>query len=155
MEVMPKILTYIDDSPDDLFLFQSACRLARVSLQPLLIEGGAEALLYFERRGEYADKTKFPDADMVLLDLKMPKIDGFEILQRLCSNGHLPHCPIALLSSSNLPEDIQRARELGATWYFVKPSDMHRLMDLILLLDDCLADPSTCETGAGRLSKFS
>ena len=151
---MPKIVAYVDDSRDDLFLFQSACNMARVKLQPLLIEGGIEAMHFLAREGQYADKKKFPDPTLVLLDLKMPAVDGFDVLRQLRADPKYGNRPVALLSSSYLPEDIQRAKELGATWYFVKPTDIHGLMDFVLLLDDCLIDPKGCTGGIGRVSKF-
>ena len=151
---MSRILAYIDDSPDDLFLFRSACKLAGIEWEPLLIEGGSEAIGYLDRRGKYSDRAKFPDAQMVLLDVKMPGIDGFDVLRHLRSNPSHANRPVGLLTSSNLPVDIENARALGATWYFLKPPDMHHLIEFVKLIDECLCDPKTCEDGAIRLSKL-
>jgi hypothetical protein len=75
---MTKILAYVDDSADDRFFFQSACKLANVRFQTVLIEGGSEAILCLDRSGQYADRELFPEPDMVLLDLKR---NGGSIIQ--------------------------------------------------------------------------
>jgi CheY-like chemotaxis protein len=152
---MRKVLAYVDDSPDDLFLFRAACKLAEVRLNLVMIEGGAEAIRYLDRTDQYADRTQFPEPDIVLLDLKMPGVDGFAVLRHLRSDPARAECPVGLLTSSNWPGDIEQAREIGATWYFLKPPDMARLIEFVTVLDECLHDATACPKVETRLSEFS
>jgi two-component system response regulator len=150
-----KVLVYVDDSPDDLFLFRSACKLAKARFQLVEIRGGLEAMLYLNRGGRYADREQFPDPDILLLDLKMPDIDGFALLRHVRANSAQTKFPVGLLTSSSWPADIQQARDLGATWYFSKPPDMARLIEFVGVLDECLSNPEVCPDVETRLSKFS
>ncbi|HKX62758.1 MAG TPA: response regulator [Verrucomicrobiae bacterium] len=152
---MSKVLVYVDDSPDDLFLFQSACKLAEVRLDLVMIEGGAEAIRYLDGTDRYADRTQFPEPDIVLLDLKMPGVDGFAVLRHLRSDPARAEWPVGLLTSSDWPGDIEQAWEMGATWYFLKPPDMARLIEFVTVLDECLHDATACLRVETRLSKFS
>ena len=148
---MPKVITYVDDSPDDLFLFEVACKMGEVGLKALKIEGGVEAMAYLERAGKYSEVARFPEPDLLLLDLKMPRIDGFDVLHRIRTDPQRVKLPVALMTSSCLPNDIERAKELGATWYFVKPTGLDGLIDFVQLLEKCLSHPEQCKTGADQL----
>jgi DNA-binding response OmpR family regulator len=78
----------------------------------------------------YADRARFPVPALVLLDLKMPKVDGFDVLAWLRTRPELESLPVVVLSSSSREDDIQRARTLGAADYRVKPADFDELMIL-------------------------
>src|SRR5687768_6327114 len=121
---MSKVLVYVDDAKDDLFLFAAACRLAHMRSRLIPIHGGLEAIRYLDRSDNYADRDQFPDPDIILVDVKMPEVDGFEILQHLRSDPARVVWPVGLLTSSDWPNDVEQARRLGATWYFRKPPDM-------------------------------
>ena len=109
----------VDDSDDDVFLFKRALT-AHPRLQ-LIWHGqdGNEAIEYLNGSGKFADRDQYPWPDVVVLDLKMPGVDGFQVLQWMQGKANMP---VALvLSSSDLPEDKQRAAQLGATMYTTKP----------------------------------
>jgi CheY-like chemotaxis protein len=151
---MSKVLLYVDNSEDDLFLFSAACKMACVRFHVIQLNGGPKAILYLDRRDIYADRDRFPDPDITLLDLKMPEVDGFAVLQHLRSNPARAAWPVALFTSSDWPGDIEQARKLGATWYFHKPPDMKHLVKLAAILDECMEQsPAACEA-ASCLSIF-
>ena len=152
---MPNVLLYVDDSADNLFRFQSACKLVRARCQLVLLSGGQQAIHYLDRREPYADRALFPDPSIVLLDVKMPDVDGFAVLQHLRSDPARMAWPVGLFTSSDWPADIEYARKLGATWYFHKPPDMTQLVEFIATLEECMENfPAGCDAAA-RLSILS
>lgn len=155
VKIISKVLLYVDDSEDDLFLFQAACKLAHARCQLILLSGGEQAVLYLDRSGPYADRNHFPDADIVLLDVKMPDVDGFAVLRHLRSDSARAAGPVGLFTSSDSPGDIERARKLGATWYFRKPPDMKYLVELVAILDQCMERSPAAWEAAARLSILS
>lgn len=109
----------VDDSDDDVFLFERT--LARHPRLQLIWRGhdGTQAIEYLNGTGKFADRDQYPWPDVVVLDLKMPGVDGFQVLQWMQGKANMP---VALvLSSSDLPEDKLRAAQLGATMYTTKP----------------------------------
>ena len=98
-------------------------RRGPASIHLVAVEDGSKAILYLEGKGVYADRDTYPIPDMILLDLKMPRINGFEFLEWLRSKGPEDHriIPVVVMSSSGLKEDIDRAYRLGANSYLVKP----------------------------------
>jgi DNA-binding response OmpR family regulator len=109
----------VDDSDDDVFLFQRA--LARHPLLQLIWRGqdGQQAIDYLNGTGRFADRDQYPWPDVLILDLKMPGVDGFQVLQWMQGKANMP--VVLVLSSSDLPEDKLRAAQLGATMYQTKP----------------------------------
>src|SRR5688572_30942308 len=107
-----------DDSEDDQMLFKLALRkvagLRLVGIAP----DGDKAIAYLEGRGEFADRKKFAYPDLLFLDLKMPRVNGFEVLNWLQSKKQRPF--IAVFSGSELETDVKRAFQLGADLYKVK-----------------------------------
>jgi CheY-like chemotaxis protein len=92
---------------------------------------GDEAIQYLSRTGQYADSGEYPFPSLVLLDLKMPKVTGFEVLQWKRTQPHLESLPVVIWSSSGLAEDKKRAERLGALSYFVKPMETEGFLELI------------------------
>ena len=92
---------------------------------------GEEAINYLSGIGEFADREKHPFPKMVLLDLKMPKVNGFEVLEWKQKQPHLAALPVVVWSSSDLPIDKERAATLGASDYIVKPMFGHGLVEAI------------------------
>lgn len=112
----------VDDSQDDLTLLQMAFRKTGNTLPLRLAEGGEEALAYLEGKGKYSDRQAYPMPTLILLDLKMPKVNGFDVLKRIAEMDLTPAPFVVVMSSSSLPRDIERAHELGAFAYHTKPS---------------------------------
>lgn len=116
----PKTLLLVEDSEADiLFLKRAAAEIADMpSLQT--VTDGAEALNYLTAKGRFTDRTAYPFPDLMLLDLKLPKKSGLEVLEWMKEHQLLAPRVIVLTSSSE-PEDIRRSYELGAVAYIEKP----------------------------------
>src|SRR5437867_9310358 len=110
-----------DDDPNDVLLIQRAFQKAGLPHILKVVSDGSDAIDYLSGRGEYSDREKFPLPFLVLLDLKMPGTDGFEVLQWVRSDHDAKRLLVVVLSSSDLQEDVDRAYELGANSYLVKP----------------------------------
>ena len=113
-------LLVVDDDADDNRLTLAALEAAGIGTQIRVLSDGAEALDYLCRRGAFADIPSGQPA-LVLLDLKMPKVDGFEVLEAVKRDPAMHNIPIVVLTTSNHESDIERAYSLGANGYMVKP----------------------------------
>jgi CheY-like chemotaxis protein len=133
-----KTVLYIDDSADDLFLFHKACQAAGVSFRLKLADGADVAREYLTGLGEYADRGANPLPDFVLLDIKMPEMDGFEVLKWIRSNPKTTEMLVALYSSSTVDKDVLRGFLTGTTYYIPKSQGMNSLRELAVGLDECL-----------------
>ena len=99
---------------------------------PLFVaRDGQEVLDYLAGEGPYSDRTRYPFPSLLLLDIKMPRLNGFDVLSWLQERPEFNQLPIVVLTTSNLDEDIKRAKELGADEYRVKPSGMKDLVELL------------------------
>lgn len=124
----------VEDDPDDIFLFQRALRHAPIRCSVASVMNGEQAMQYLLGEGEYGDRTRFPDPDLILLDLKLPRKDGFEVLQWIKKDLRLKLIPVVVFSSSSQLSDIYRAYELGANSYIVKTSDFDKMEDQVKVL---------------------
>ena len=138
-----KTVLYIDDSPDDLFLFSKACESAGVSFALRMADGADVACEYFKGVGEYADRAVNPLPDFVLLDIKMPEMDGFEVLKWIRTHPQVSQTMVALYSSSAVEKDVLRGYLTGTTYYIPKSQGMKRLQELAVGLDECLKSDGT------------
>ena len=147
-----KTVLYVDDNRDDLFLLQSACRIASVSFRLELAPGGVEAIDYLNGSGSFADRVGHPLPDFILLDLKMPLKDGFQVLQWIRRHAATRDIAVALYSSSVVSEDVLKGYLHGSTYFIPKFSELSRLIEFIQVLDKCLSsEPASCE----RLAELS
>ena len=121
MKIIRPILL-AEDSPADAEMAIDALREANLANPVVHVEDGVEAMDYLLRRGAYADR---PDVDpaVLLLDIKMPRMDGLEVLQRIRGNERLRRLPVVILSSSSEESDLIRSWDLGVNAYVVKPVD--------------------------------
>ena len=135
---MMKTVLYIDDSADDLFLFQRACKMAEVSFHLELAEGSGPGRQYLAGGGEFADRRVHPLPDFILLDIKMPEADGFDVLKWIRAHPRVSQTMVALYSSSTVDKDVLRGYLTGTTYYIPKPHGIDMLAELALGLDECL-----------------
>jgi CheY-like chemotaxis protein len=100
------------------------------------VRDGAEAIAYLNGEGIYADRKRYPLPCLIITDLKMPGVDGFGLLKQLRDHPRLAHVPKLILSASGMEIDRKRAQELGTCGYFVKPSGLDELVDVVKHMDD-------------------
>jgi CheY-like chemotaxis protein len=101
-----------------------------------IVQDGEEAIEYLLGLGKYADRIKFPCPSLIILDLKMPRKTGLEVLQWLQMHSELQIVPTIVLTASMIPEDIKEAYHLGANTYFVKPSSFANLVAMLKVVHD-------------------
>src|SRR5512140_3199044 len=110
----------VEDNPDDAEFTLRALRKANVAVRLAHAEDGVQALEFMFASGRWSDRPSAPPR-VVLLDLKLPRIDGREVLRRIKSDARTRAVPVVVLTSSREPSDVQRSYELGANSYVVKP----------------------------------
>jgi len=121
----------VDDSDDDLFLMRTGFKKVEFRAPVQEVRNGEEAIRYLAGEAGYSDRVQFPYPTVVLLDLNMPLKSGFDVLAWVQAHGKLKPCSVIVLSASSRPEDIQRAFELGANSYLVKPRTLEDLVAVI------------------------
>lgn len=122
-----------EDDENDVFLMRRALERAGVPNPLFVVRNGQEAIDYLAGKGQYAERKKFPLPGLMLLDLKMPWMDGFDVLKWLRGQRQFDRFPVVVLTSSKLQADVDQSRELGVYDYRVKPQSFD---DLVRLLDD-------------------
>jgi CheY-like chemotaxis protein len=126
----------VEDNSDDVLLFRRALSKARRPHPLYVVHDGQAAIDYLSGAGEYIDRNLYPLPDLIMLDLKMPRVGGFEVLKWIRGDGAARLIPIVILSSSALADDVNRAYELGANSYMVKPTTAEALERLIQTISD-------------------
>jgi CheY-like chemotaxis protein len=124
----PANILLVEDREEDVLFFRRAFKTADLHHSITHVPDGDEAIKYLSRQPPYDDPAVYPVPDVVVLDLKMPKRDGFEVLQWLRDQNALKPAPVVVLTSSDRADDIQKAKELGAGTYYTKPIDFTKLV---------------------------
>jgi CheY-like chemotaxis protein len=117
-----KAILVADDSSDDIFLLKRAFLNAGINVPMHFVKDGQEAVDYLAGEDGYEDRTAHPMPLLMLLDLKMPKLDGFDVLRWLQKQPALRRLVVTVLTSSDEKRDVNRAYDLGANSYLKKPS---------------------------------
>ena len=117
----------IDDSPDDVLLIRLALARAGINNPFRTVQDGENAIQYFLAEGPYADRAAFPLPSMILLDLAMPSMGGFEVLEWIRRHAQFSHIPVIVLTGSSLLADAKRAYQMGANSFLTKPADLTEL----------------------------
>ena len=133
----------VEDDPNDLFFLKRAFDLVQANCLMRAVGDGAEAIDYLRGVDDYADRKQFPIPALILMDLKMPRVNGFEFLAWLRRESGLKLIPVVVLSSSNLPHDVERAYDLGANSFVVKAQDNTSLPETLKTLASYWLE--TCE----------
>ncbi len=121
----------VDDDRDDLALFGAAVKGAQVNIWLRTAVGAEEAIAYLDGKGDYANRATFPLPDMLLLDLIMPGMDGFEFLAWRRGRPEFSRLPVMVLSGLGVHVQIERALALGADGYFAKPATLQGWLELV------------------------
>jgi CheY-like chemotaxis protein len=127
-----QVILLVEDNEDDLFLTEMALKQAGCGNPLHVVLDGQAAVDYLSGTGEFADREKFPFPSLVLLDLKLPYRSGLEVLAWMRSMGLLARTTVAVLSSSNEPNDLKKAYDLGTNTYLVKPLTPEMIYDLVI-----------------------
>lgn len=120
----------VEDNPNDIELTLEALAATHLANEVVVIRDGAEALDYLLVRGEYATRTS-GDPAVVILDLKMPKVDGIEVLRVIKAHPRLKSVPVVMLTSSRQEADLVKTYQLGVNAYVVKPVDFKQFLDAV------------------------
>lgn len=120
-----------EDSPGDAELMRIAVQRCGVAACLTIVEDGELAIAYLQGETPYDDRSRFPLPRLIFLDIKMPRRDGFEVLQWIRERPELAALPVLMLSTSNQTSDKERARQLGANAYYVKPTEFNDLVRLV------------------------
>ena len=125
----------VEDNPKDLELTLAALEKCQLANDIVTARDGEEALAYLYSQGPFADR---PDGDpaVVLLDLKLPKIDGLEVLEKVKGDASLRHVPVVMLTANALPEHVDAARLAGADRHLAKPINAALLLTTLAELAD-------------------
>ncbi len=128
-----KHIVLAEDNANDVELTLAALREHHVINEVVVVRDGAEPLDYLYKRNRYANRVTGNPA-LLLLDLKMPKVDGLEVLRQVKSTPALKTIPVVVLTSSREEQDLVRTYDLGVNAYVVKPIDFHEFMDAVKML---------------------
>jgi CheY-like chemotaxis protein len=131
METEPRCLLLVEDNHDDVIFMEQAFRDAGLDIPHRVLSDGIEVIDYLEGRSDYADRKRFPLPSHVLLDLKLPRKSGIEILDWMRRHPEFKDLSVIVLSSSKEAHDITRARDLGIDHYLVKPVSYAHLLGMV------------------------
>jgi CheY-like chemotaxis protein len=147
--VNPPSILIIEDNDDDAYLICRAFQKANILNEIRVIPNGREAIAYLSGTGLYSNRLENPLPNLVLLDLKMPGLDGFDVLRWIRTQPSLAALRVVVLTSSTDVRDVNLAFQLGATGFMLKPADFLRLVEFSealagywLWLDDPAATPA-------------
>ena len=124
----------VEDDPDDVALIERAFRRANLANPVKVARDGEEAVEYLSGTGPFADRNSSPLPVLILLDLKVPRRTGHEVLEWMQAQDGLRRIPVAVLTSSRERRDVDKAYDLGANAYLVKPVDFEELLRMVKAL---------------------
>ncbi len=126
-----KIILLVEDNPDDEALTLRALKKNNIMNEVVVARDGAEALDYLFSRGAHADRDPHKQPAITLLDLKLPKVDGLEVLKQIRANPSTQLLPVVILTSSKEEQDLANGYRLGANSYIRKPVDFGQFMEAV------------------------
>ena len=128
---MPKAILLIEDNPDDIELTMMAFAQHNLANEIMVINDGEDALRYLFGEDSYADRSAYEPPLVILLDLKLPKVDGLEVLQRLRADARTTLIPVVVLTTSSEERDMVQSYKLGANSYVRKPVEFARFVEAV------------------------
>lgn len=126
-----QFILLVEDDTNDVLLIKRAFKKAGLEQVLKVVQNGEQAVAYLLGEGMYGDRQRFPLPFLMLLDLKMPGLDGFGVLQWVRGKPELKRLLIVVLTSSSFQSDVDRAYELGANSYLVKPVEFEEVVHLV------------------------
>ncbi|BBP03589.1 response regulator [Sulfuriferula plumbiphila] len=134
MNVTLSTLLLVEDDPNDVMLFRRAKDKSNLANPLQVMQDGEAAVAYLSGQGQYADRNRYPLPALVLLDLKLPRKSGLEVLEWLRRQPGLQRLPVVVLTSSKESLDVGRAYDLGANSYLIKPVAFDKLLEMVKVL---------------------
>ncbi|MCL5034998.1 MAG: response regulator [Bacteroidetes bacterium] len=131
MNANPVEILLVEDNPNDVELTMRALNKHNIANKVFVVRDGAEALDYIFADGNYSDRKIEDVPKVVFLDLKLPKVDGLEVLRKIKSDERTKTIPVVMLTSSREEQDIVRSYKLGVNSYIVKPVDFDKFVDAV------------------------
>jgi CheY-like chemotaxis protein len=125
------MILLVEDNEDDVFLMQRAMKKLAIEYPMHVAINGRDALDYFQAVGKYADRIAYPIPSVIFLDLKLPFVHGFEVLDWIVHQSSLKQVPVAILTSSPEESDREMAYQLGAKFFLVKPPTPEMLEEVL------------------------
>jgi len=130
------LILLVEDRDDDVVLLRRSFQKAGITNPMQVVKDGEEAVTYLSGTGKYSQRKEFPLPELVLLDLKLPRLDGFEVLRWIRTQPALAGLRVVVLSSSENIRDVNLAYALGANSFLVKPTDLKEYVELSNFLND-------------------
>jgi len=130
-----KVILLVEDNPDDALLTRIALEKSHIANKLVVVEDGVEALEYLFGQGKYAGRDTSQMPEVVLLDLKLPRLDGFEVLKQIRSNPATQLLPVVILTSSSEDRDIINGYKLCCNSYITKPVDFNQFVKAVQHLE--------------------
>lgn len=130
----PLRILLVEDSQDDTLFFRHALKASQLNAHLYAVTDGEQAIQYLQGLPPFSDRALAPFPDMVVTDIKMPKVDGFALLEWLRDKPDCSVIPTVVLSASRLDEDVKKAYFLGANAYLWKPGAISELADVLVTL---------------------
>ncbi len=121
----------VEDNPNDAEMALRALKKNKLANNVLIVEDGEEALDFIFARGKYSGRGKNNRPKIILLDLKLPKVDGFEVLKEIKGNEQTKIIPVIVMTSSKEETDMMKSYQLGVNSYIVKPVDFDKFVDAV------------------------
>ncbi len=150
-----KTILLVEDTPDDIDLTLRALKRKNIMNQVIVARDGEQALNLLFGTGPYAGKGPLPLPTLMLLDLKLPKVDGLGVLKQVRAHPRTRLLPVVVLTSSSEEQDLVRSYSLGANSYVRKPVDFHQFAEAVhqlglywLLLNETPPEPGVCHADA-------
>ena len=131
VDTLEYTLLLVEDDLNDIMLIKRALNGANINNHLQVVDNGEDAIRYLEGSGEYENRDKYPIPILVLLDLKLPRKSGHEVLEWIRSKPKLKRLPVVVLTSSQSSIDINRAYDLGANSYLIKPILFENLLNIM------------------------
>jgi CheY-like chemotaxis protein len=126
-----KIILLVEDNPSDVGLTQRALEKSRIANKMIVVEDGQEALDYLFNDNPLTDSKLNEPPALILLDLKLPKVDGLQVLRRIRADDRTRRLPVVILTTSSEEDDIAQSYDLGANSYIRKPVDFKQFVDAV------------------------
>lgn len=127
----PKSLMLVEDNPSDIRLTQKALEISRIANELIVVRDGQEALDYLFFPDETDNRSLRPLPALILLDIKLPKVDGIEVLRRIRENPRTHRIPVVILTASREEQDLAMGYDLGVNSYIQKPVDFDQFIQAV------------------------